>query len=75
MNTGGRPPLPKDHLKSHRVQVRCTKEEQATMKATAKAAGLTLTDWMRERLLGAAKVVPDRGGPEEGGEGGEERGG
>jgi hypothetical protein len=45
----GRPPKPKAHRKSKRVEVRISTEEYRELEAKAKAAGLTVSEFLRER--------------------------
>lgn len=48
----GRPPLPPEERKAHVLHVRVTDADMQGMYRRAKARGLSMTEWVRERLLG-----------------------
>ena len=48
----GRPKFPPDQVKTERIEIRCTRGELGVMKAKAEAEGMTLSAWMRKRLVG-----------------------
>lgn len=50
----GRPALPAEQKRAHRIQVPTSPPELAAMKAAADSAGVALSVWMREILLRAA---------------------
>ena len=56
----GRPALPEGQRRDVRVVVRTTQAERDGWAAMAKAAGLTLSEWVRRRCVG---VVPLGGRP------------
>ena len=46
----GRPPLPEDERKSNSVRVRLTDAELEALKNEAVANGVTVSDYIRERI-------------------------
>lgn len=54
----GRPPLPDEDRRTEKVDVRATGAEVRTMMGRARAAGLSLRDYVRRAALGAAIVAP-----------------
>jgi hypothetical protein len=50
----GRPPLPSEQKRAHRIQVPVSPPELEAMQAAADSAGVALSVWMRETLLRAA---------------------
>lgn len=46
----GRPPIPRDELKSRSIKVGMTEAERAILKATADARGLTLAGTIRRAI-------------------------
>ena len=51
----GRPPIDPEKRVSEMVPVRMTQSERVTFQAVAERAGLSLSEWIRERLAKAAK--------------------
>lgn len=49
----GRPPL--DNPRTVVQRVRLTPDEDASIRGAAERAGMTVADWMRAKLLAAAK--------------------
>lgn len=49
----GRPPI--DNPRTETIKFRATREERAAIAAAAERAGQTLADWMRGKLIAAAK--------------------
>lgn len=49
----GRPPI--DNPRTDTIKFRVTPDEHATVSAAAERAGQNLADWMRAKLLSAAK--------------------
>ena len=52
MGLRGRPALPKGQRRSHRLWLRLTEAEQATIRANAQAAGLPLAEYLRRAATG-----------------------
>jgi hypothetical protein len=48
----GRPPLPKGHAKAGTLRVRVTPEELRTIEAEAKNRKQTVSEWIREVVMG-----------------------
>lgn len=48
--TRGRPPMPKGQARDRPMPVRVRPDEHAAFDAAAKAAGQTLSDWIRDTL-------------------------
>ena len=53
----GRPPLPSEQKRAHRIQVPVSPPELEAMQAAADSAGEPLAVWMRETLLRAASRI------------------
>src|SRR5438876_988312 len=53
-NKGGRPPLAPGEAKGHRLQIRVTDAELGECQQAAKSAGLSLSEWVRDRVSRAA---------------------
>ena len=53
----GRKPFPKGEAFSRMLSCRVRPDEEAAIRAAAKAAGLPVAQWIRSALLRAAKVV------------------
>jgi hypothetical protein len=53
--TRGRPEIPAEDRKAMQVACRVDADERAQLDQAADKAGIRLSDWMRERLLSAAK--------------------
>ena len=53
----GRPPLPSEHKRGHRIQVPVAPPELEAMQTAADNAGQPLAVWMRETLLRAASRI------------------
>jgi uncharacterized protein (DUF1778 family) len=51
----GRPPKDPSGTKGERIEIRVAPAERQSIDAAATAAGLERSDWMRDRLLKAAK--------------------
>lgn len=51
----GRQPLPEGEALSKQITCRVRPTEEASMRAAAEAKGLSLAEWMRQVLMGAAK--------------------
>lgn len=51
----GRPALPKKHVKSNIVPMRLKDEDLKLFSKAAQASKLTLSEWMRDILRGAAQ--------------------
>jgi hypothetical protein len=51
----GRPPKPTAERRSVLLNVRVTREEQRQLAAVAKRKGLSVSDYMRSKLLGGRK--------------------
>jgi len=51
----GRPEIPAEERKAVIVACRVDADERAQLDQAAEKAGIRLSDWMRERLLSAAK--------------------
>lgn len=50
----GRPPMPEGEAMDRQLTCRVRRSEEASMKAAAAKAGLSLAQWMRQVLLRAA---------------------
>ncbi len=51
----GRPKLHKAHAKSSIMPVRFNASDRAKVEAAATAAGVTVSEWVRQTLMGAAQ--------------------
>jgi uncharacterized protein (DUF1778 family) len=51
----GRPPKPSDESLSERIDIRVTTAEKVDLAQAAESAGMTLSQWMRDRLRAAAR--------------------
>ena len=51
----GRPKLHRDHAKSSIMPVRFNATDRAKVEAAANAAGVSVSEWVRQTLLEAAK--------------------
>jgi hypothetical protein len=54
----GRPPLPEGAAKQGRLYCRLLESEVAEIEAAARAAKQTKSEWVRDRLLAAARSKP-----------------
>lgn len=60
----GRPKLPKGSARSSMFTLRLTDEDRSTIERAAQAAGLSVSDWTRQRLITDAKAVVEPAGIE-----------
>jgi uncharacterized protein (DUF1778 family) len=51
----GRPKLPAGKRKAGRIELRVTEAERQAMEAAAERAGKTLSDWLRDTAVKAAR--------------------
>lgn len=61
METRGRPKLDAEGGPSKYLTIRTAESDQDAYKAAAQRAGLTLSEWIRDRLTKAAKRESKRG--------------
>jgi uncharacterized protein (DUF1778 family) len=57
----GRPQLPKGAAKEVTLQSRVSKADRALIEEAAAAAGCTVSDWIRQRILAAAQSELKKG--------------
>lgn len=54
----GRPPVPSDERRTHRIELRCTETEARDLAAYAEREGVHLAEAVREAALRAARWRP-----------------
>jgi uncharacterized protein (DUF1778 family) len=57
----GRPKKPPAEVLSERVEIRLTVDEKERFEAAAKSAGLTLSEWLRQRGSRACRLANRKG--------------
>ena len=56
----GRPPKPTEELRTTTMHTMLTEDERETFREAARRAGLSVSDWVRTRLLTAARAEMEK---------------